>query len=192
MIKTRQEHDHVMCRKVELELVTRVSQLFSFTRTTTTTHQVVSFIPSSTLVMWAKLSNALKYRHPVDEAEPSSSDVVSHILGRHPSVSEPHLNNDGESKPPEVPSPTHSPPGSPSKRNGVFRRLSRSSKHDSAEPSRTSSVLKLPLRLPKKVKSQMSLQTNGRRISARSCYDVHWNYHRRQFLKFPSTLFRIP
>lgn len=124
--------------------------------------------------MWAKFSNALKYRHPVDEAEPSSPDIVSPILEKHPNVSEPHLNDDGGNKPPEVPFPAPSPPGSPSKhRSGVFRRLSRSSKHDSAEPSKASSVLKLPLRLPKKVKSQMSLQTNGRCISARSCYDVH-------------------
>jgi hypothetical protein len=144
--------------------------------------------------MWAKFSNALKYRHPVDETEPSSSDVVSPILEKHPNVSEPHLNDDGENKPPEVPFPVPSPPASPSKhRNGVFRRLSRSSKHDSAEPSKASSALKLPLRLPKKVKSQLSLQTNGRCISARSrsCYDVHWNNHC-QFLKFLSTLFQIP
>ena len=151
---------------------------------------MVSFIPSSTLVMWAKFSNALKYRHPVDEPEPSSSDVVSQILGKHPNISEPRLNDDGENKPPEVPFPVPSPPGSPSKhRNGVFRRLSRSSKHDSAEPSKASSALKLSLRLPKKVKSQLSLQTNGRCISARSCYDAHCC---RQFLKFPSTLFQIP
>lgn len=124
--------------------------------------------------MWAKFSNALKYRHPVDEPEPSSSDVVSPILEKHSNVYEPHPNDDSENKPPEVPFPVPSPPGSPSKhRNGVFRRLSRSSKHDSAEPSKASSVLKLPLRLPKKVKSQLSLQTNSTCIIAKSCYDVH-------------------
>ena len=148
--------------------------------------------------MWAKFSNALKYRHPVDEAEaePSSSDVVSAILGKQPNVSSPHLNDDSENKPPEVPFPVPSPPGSPSKhRSGVFRRLSRSSKHDSsAEPSKSSSVLKLPLRLPKKVKSQMSLQMNGRRhfYEVLLRCDVYRNDDCRQFLKFPSTLFQIP
>jgi len=174
VIATRQEHDHVMCRKVELELATRGLATLLIYKYNDDNPLVVSFIPSSTLVMWAKFSNALKYRHPVDEAEPSSSLVVSPILEKHYNVSEPHLNYNGENRPPEVPFPVPSPPGSPSKhRNGVFRRLSRSSKHDSAEPSRASSVLKLPLRLPKKVKSQLSLQTNGRRISVRSCYDVH-------------------
>ncbi|SRR6266436_3146963 len=130
------------------------------------------------LVMWAKFSNALKYRHTVNEAEPSSSDVVSPVVEKHHNLSEPHPNDDGENRPPEVPFPMPSPPGSPSKhRNGVLRRLSRSSKHDNGEPSKTSSVLKLPLRLPKKVKSQMSLQTNSKRISARPCYTLHRNDH---------------
>ncbi|SRR5258707_10051761 len=121
--------------------------------------------------MWAKFSNALKSRHTVDEPEPSSLDVVSPVLEKHPNVSELQPNEDGENKPPEVPFPVPSPPSSPSKhRNGVFRRISRSGKHDSGEPSKASSVLKLPLRLPKKVKSQMSLQTNGGYIFARFGY----------------------
>ena len=154
---------------------------------------MVSFIPSSTLVMWAKLSNALKYRHTIDETEPSSPDVVSPVLEKHTNLSLPHRNDDGENKPPEVPFPAPSPPSSPSRhRTGVFRRISRGSKHDSSESSKSSSALKLPLRLPKKVKSQLSLQTNGRCISARSCSAVYWNDHCHQHLKFPSPLFQIP
>ena len=112
--------------------------------------------------MWAKLSNALKYRHTIDETEPSSPDIVSPVLEKHPILSLPHRSDDSENKPPEVPFPVPSPPSSPSRhRTGVFRRISRSSKHDSGETSKSSSALKLPLRLPKKVKSQLSLQTNG-------------------------------
>jgi hypothetical protein len=44
---------------------------------------------------------------------------------------------------------------------------------NSGKHLKASSTLKLPLRLPKKVKSQLSLQTNGRCISARPCYAVH-------------------
>jgi hypothetical protein len=143
--------------------------------------------------MWAKLSNALKYRHTVDETEPSSPDFVSAVLEKHPNLTVPHPDDDGENRSPEVPFPVPSPPGSPSRhRNGVFRRISRSGKHDSGEPSKVSSALKLPLRLPKKVKSHISLQTNGRCISVSPRYAAHRNDHYLQFLKFPSTLFQIP
>jgi hypothetical protein len=113
--------------------------------------------------MWAKISNVLKHRPTVDDTEPSHPDVVSTIPEKHPNVSVIRNNDDGENKPAEVPFPVPSPPGSPSRhRNGVFRRISRSAKHDSGEPTKASSALKLPLRLPKKAKSHISLQTNGR------------------------------
>jgi hypothetical protein len=138
--------------------------------------------------MWAKFSNALKSRHTVDEPEPSSSDAVSPVLEKHPNVSELQTNEDGENRPPEVPFPASK------HRNGIFRRVSRSGKHDSGEPSKASSVLKLPLRLPKKVKSQMSLQTNGGYISFHEVLFTMFTgmIIARQFLNFPSTLFQIP
>lgn len=189
MTHTREEHDHVICRKVELELGPGNSLHLQEPRRH---HQVVSFTPSSTPVMWSRISNALNYRHTGDETGPSSPDVVSATLEKHPNLSVPHRNDDSENKPPEVSFPGLSPPSSPSRRNGLFRRMSRSVKHDSGEPSKSSSTLKLPLRLPKKVKSQLSLQTNGRCISARPCYDVHRNHHFLQLLKFPSAPFQIP
>jgi hypothetical protein len=113
--------------------------------------------------MWAKLSNALKHRPTVDETESSSPDLASTVQEKHPDLSTPRNNDDGENKPAEVPFPVPSPPGSPSRhRNGVFRRISRSAKHDTGETSKPSSAIKLPLRLPKKVKSHVSLHTNGR------------------------------
>ena len=164
MTETREEHDHVMCRKVELELGPSNSIHLQEPRQH---HRVVSFIPLSTPVMWSRISSALNYRHTVDESEPSSPDVVSALLEKHSNLSVSHRNDDGENKPSEVPFPGPSPPSSPSKhRNGLFRRKSRNAKQDSGEPSKSSSALKLPLRLPKKVKSHISLQTNGRCIPA--------------------------
>jgi hypothetical protein len=115
--------------------------------------------------MWAKLSNALKHRPTVEETPSQSQDVISPVQEKHPNVLTPHNNDDGENKPTEVPFPVPSPPSSPSRhRNGVFRRMSRSAKHDTGEPSKSSSALRLPLRLPKKAKSQVSLHTNGKCI----------------------------
>lgn len=128
------------------------------------------FVPSPALAMWARLSNALKHRPTVDETESSSSDVLPTVPEKHTDLSEPRNNDDGENRPAEVPFPVPSPPASPSRhRNGVFRRMSRSAKHDSGEPSKASSAIKLPLRLPKKVKSHISLQMNSRYISLRPC-----------------------
>ncbi|KAI9449007.1 hypothetical protein BJY52DRAFT_292646 [Lactarius psammicola] len=111
--------------------------------------------------MWAKLSNALKSRPTLEETEPSSPDVMSSVLEKHPNLSMFHDDDDTENKPTEVPFPAPSPPSSPSRsRHGVLRRMSRSGKHDNGEPSKVSSALKLPLRLPKKVKSHMSIHTN--------------------------------
>ena len=165
----------MMCRKVELELGPSNSLHLQEPRRH---HQWSLSIPLSTLVMWSRISNALNYRHTVDETGPSSPDVVSAMLEGHSNLSVLHRNDDSENKPTEVPFPGPSPPSSPSKhRNGLFRRKSRSVKQDTGEPSKSSSALKLPLRLPKKVKSHISLQTNGMSISAGSCYAVHWNGH---------------
>lgn len=132
------------------------------------------FTPSSTLIMWAKLSGALKHRPTVEETQPASPDVMSGVLEKHPNLSVFHSDDDSENRPAEVPFPVPSPPGSPSRhRSGVFRRISRSAKHDSGEPSKASSALKLPLFLPKKVKSHISLHTNGKRIPARHCSAAH-------------------
>ena len=128
------------------------------------------FIPFSTLLMWAKLSNALKPRLIVEETESPPQAVVSPVQEKHPDLSALRNNDDGENKAAEVPFPAPAPPGSPSRhRNGVFRRLSRSTKHDTGEPSKSSSARKLPLLLPKKAKSQVSLHTSGTYIPVWPC-----------------------
>ncbi|KAH9064396.1 hypothetical protein EDB87DRAFT_1680597 [Lactarius vividus] len=116
--------------------------------------------------MWAKLSNALKSRSTVEETEPSSPDVMSSVLEQHPNLSVFHNDDDAENRSTDVPFPAPSPPSSPSRtRNSVLRRISRSGKNDNGEPSKVSSALKLPLRLPKKVKSHMSIHTNLSQVS---------------------------
>jgi hypothetical protein len=173
-MRVRPEHDHVMFRKVNLN---SASDPFSFSRTTTTSpspHLGLLGSPLSLPVMWAKFTNVLKHRPTVDESEASSPDVGSTVHEKQPNVLVPHNDDDSENKPAEVPFPAPSPPGSPSRhRNGVFRRKSRSVKHDSGEPSKTSSALKLPLRLPKKVKSHVSIHTNGRCIPAWALFVAH-------------------
>ena len=116
--------------------------------------------------MWAKFSNALKSRPAVEETEPSSPDVMSSVLEKHPNLSVFHDDDDTENKSTEVPFLSSSPPSSPSRsRHGMLRRrISRSGKHDNGESSKVSSALKLPLRLPKKVKSHMSFHTNSKHI----------------------------
>ncbi|KAI0246338.1 hypothetical protein BJV78DRAFT_1277249 [Lactifluus subvellereus] len=97
---------------------------------------------------------------------------MSGVLEKHPNLSLFHSDDDSENRPAEVPFPVPSPPGSPSRhRNGVFRRISRSAKHDSGEPSKASSVLKLPSLLPKKVKSHISLHTNVSQLSVNTVPD---------------------
>jgi hypothetical protein len=118
--------------------------------------------------MFAKISNALKQRITTEDPLPSSPDVISSVLEKHPNLSVFHNDDDSENRPEEVPFPAPSPPGSPSRhRNGLFRRISRSVKHDSGEPSKASSSLKLPLRLPKKAKSHISLHANGKYVPPR-------------------------
>jgi hypothetical protein len=153
-----------MFRKVEPW--PRISSPFS--RTTTTSSSFHLGLPGSslfTLLMWAKLSNALKARPTVEETESPPQAIVSPAQEKHPNLSALRSNDDGENNVAEVPFPfpAPAPPGSPSRhRNGVFRRMSRSAKHDTGEPSKSSSALKLPLRLPKKAKSQVSLHMSGR------------------------------
>ncbi|KAH9001907.1 hypothetical protein EDB86DRAFT_3074702 [Lactarius hatsudake] len=120
--------------------------------------------------MWAKLSNALKSRPTVEETEPSSPDVMSSVLEQHPNLSVFHNDDDdAENRSTDVPFPAPSPPSSPSRtRHGVLRRrISRSGKNDNGESSssKVASALKLPLRLPKKVKSHMSIHTNLSQVS---------------------------
>jgi hypothetical protein len=188
--RTRPERDHVMFRKVELEHgLGSLLVLKNHDDILVLPLGPSCFIPFSTLVMWAKLSNVLKHRPTVDESEASSPDVVSTVQEKH---SAPHNNDDGKNRPAEVPFPVPSPPGSPSRhRNGVFRRMSRSAKHDSGEPSKASSALKLPLRLPKKVKSHISLHTNSRCIPAWDSFYYLPGDHYDQCLKFLSTLHQI-
>ena len=124
--------------------------------------------------MWAKLSNALKARPTVEETEFPPQAIVPPAQEKHPDLSALRNNDDGEKNVAEVPFPAPAPPGSPSRhRNGVFRRMSRSAKHDTGEPSKSSSALKLPLRLPKKAKSQASLHMSGGCIPAWPCPAVH-------------------
>ncbi|KAH9068092.1 hypothetical protein EDB83DRAFT_684060 [Lactarius deliciosus] len=127
--------------------------------------------------MWAKLSNALKSRPTVEETEPSSPDVMSSVLEQHPNLSVFHNDDDAENRSTDVPFPAPSPPSSPSRtRHGVLRRrISRSGKNDNGESSssKVASALKLPLRLPKKVKSHMSIHTNCKRTPFETVAAAH-------------------
>ncbi|KAF9219309.1 hypothetical protein BS17DRAFT_789471 [Gyrodon lividus] len=109
--------------------------------------------------MWSKISSALKPRqgsdnetdHPV-----AHTDVLSKVYEQHPNMSLFHDAN------PEVPLPTSSPPPSPSKkgRKGVLKRMSRTSKAEEVDSLRGQSPLKLPISLPKKVRSHMQLKSS--------------------------------
>ncbi|KAJ7431233.1 hypothetical protein FB451DRAFT_436193 [Mycena latifolia] len=107
--------------------------------------------------MWAKLSHVLKPKQANDESETHShGDVMSSVFEQHPNLSvfhnapEPH---------PHSPSPPPSP--SKSSRMGLFKRHTKG--HD--ESQRAPSPMKLPIGLPKKVKSGFSAQANASQIS---------------------------
>lgn len=104
--------------------------------------------------MWSKISHAIykpanKQAH--DDPEPSGSqgDVMSSVFEQHPNLSVFH----GGAEPP-------SPPSSPSKRRGMFKRMAKGHREDS-EP-RPASPMKLPIGLPKKVKSTLSVHGNSK------------------------------
>ncbi|KAJ7160942.1 hypothetical protein C8R46DRAFT_1177737 [Mycena filopes] len=100
--------------------------------------------------MWAKLSHALKPRaHDDPEANSGTGDVMSSVFEQHPNLSVFH-------HAPEHPSP----PPSPSKsRMAMFKRKG----HD--ESSRAPSPMKLPIGIPKKVKSTFGMQGNTSQLS---------------------------
>lgn len=125
--------------------------------------------------MWSKLSNALKPRGETDNApptpapatlEPSQSAVMSHVFEQHPNLSVFH--------PGDVPFPAPSPPSSPSKhgRLGLFKRSSKVPKDDRYE---SSSSLRLP-HLPKKVRSTLHINTNGKYMKYSSSVNVTYRY----------------
>ncbi|KAJ7756215.1 hypothetical protein B0H16DRAFT_1674764 [Mycena metata] len=100
--------------------------------------------------MWAKLSHVLKPKaHDESEANSGTGDVMSSVFEQHPNLSVFH-------HPPEQPSP----PPSPSKsRMALFKRRA----HD--ESSSAPSPMKLPIGLPKKVKTTFGMQGNASQLS---------------------------
>ncbi|KIJ60945.1 hypothetical protein HYDPIDRAFT_97711 [Hydnomerulius pinastri MD-312] len=109
--------------------------------------------------MWSKISSALKPRQGHDnetlEHSVAHTDVLSRVYEQHPNMSVFHERDE------EVPFPTPSPPPSPSKqgRKGMLKRISRISRAEDAESLRGPSPLKLPISLPKKVRSHMQLKS---------------------------------
>ncbi|KIJ18268.1 hypothetical protein PAXINDRAFT_110749 [Paxillus involutus ATCC 200175] len=105
--------------------------------------------------MWSKISSALKSRQGNDN-ELDHPDVLSSVYEQHPNMSVFH-----DAKP-EIPFPTPSPPPSPSKqgRKGMLKRMSRISKAEEVDSLRGQSPLKLPISLPKKVRSHMQLKSS--------------------------------
>ncbi|TDL26867.1 hypothetical protein BD410DRAFT_819072 [Rickenella mellea] len=129
--------------------------------------------------MWTKLSNALKQRGDGEQHQPtqqhqrqppqqqeqhlqapqtastSQSKIVTKLREQHPNLSM-------FDQQPDVPFPAPSPPGSPSKHGklGIFKRTSKANKNDEPIPS-----LKLPMFIPKKVKSTLNLNSNNSSVS---------------------------
>ncbi|KAJ7146055.1 hypothetical protein C8R44DRAFT_690289 [Mycena epipterygia] len=106
--------------------------------------------------MWAKLSHALKPKQAHDESDTNShGDVMSSVFEQHPNLSVFHSTTE--------PRPTSpSPPPSPSKsRMGMFKRHTKG--HD--ESLRAPSPMKLPIGLPKKVKSTFGIHGNTSQLS---------------------------
>lgn len=109
--------------------------------------------------MWSKISNALKPRHAQEEldhtnSQSSQGEVMSKVFEQHPNLSVFHSSSDH-------PIPNPSPPSSPSKRRGMFKRLSKVPPRDDAESLRAPSPMRLPIGLPKKVKSSLHLNGNS-------------------------------
>jgi hypothetical protein len=111
--------------------------------------------------MWSKISNALKPRHGPEEPEQtfsqsSQGDVMSRVLEQHPNLSVFQSSSD-------LPLPGPSPPGSPSKqgKRGMFKRLSKLPPKDDHDSLRAPSPMRLPIGLPKKVKSSLHLNGNS-------------------------------
>ncbi|KAJ7686798.1 hypothetical protein B0H17DRAFT_704132 [Mycena rosella] len=107
--------------------------------------------------MWAKLSHALKPKQAQDESDANShGDVMSSVFEQHPNLSVFH-------NPPESHPHSPSPPPSPSKssRMGLFKRHTKG--HD--ESQRAPSPMKMPIGLPKKVKSGFSAHGNTSQLS---------------------------
>ncbi|KAJ7452151.1 hypothetical protein B0H11DRAFT_302820 [Mycena galericulata] len=109
--------------------------------------------------MWAKLSHALKPKQAHDEPESSvhsnshsHGDVMSSVFEQHPNLSVFH-------NPPTSPSPPPSP--SKSTRMGMFKRHPKG--HD--ESARAPSPMKMPIGLPKKVKSTFGMHGNASLVS---------------------------
>ncbi|KAJ7075672.1 hypothetical protein B0H15DRAFT_866313 [Mycena belliarum] len=107
--------------------------------------------------MWAKLSSAAAHlkpkQAPVESETSSHGDVMSSVFEQHPNLSVFHNPND----------PHPSPPPSPSKssRMGLFKRHTKG--HD--ESMRAPSPMKLPVGLPKKIKSGFGAHGNASQLS---------------------------
>ncbi|TFK36501.1 hypothetical protein BDQ12DRAFT_242419 [Crucibulum laeve] len=124
--------------------------------------------------MWSKISHALKPRQTHDEEPSSRLEVMSGVLEQHPNLSVFHPNEVAPNATSSNNNP--SPPGSPSKsasRRGMFKRMSKAPPREDTESMRSPSPFKLPIGLPKKVKSTLDFHGNGSQLSlATSGMDV--------------------
>ncbi|KAJ7938343.1 hypothetical protein B0H13DRAFT_1139546 [Mycena leptocephala] len=105
--------------------------------------------------MWAKLSHVLKPKQAHDESDTninSHGDVMAGVFEQHPNLSVFH-------HAPDHPSPPPSP--SRSSRMGMFKRHTKG--HD--ESQRAPSPMKLPIGIPKKVKTTFGMHGNASQLS---------------------------
>jgi hypothetical protein len=111
--------------------------------------------------MWSKLSNALKPSRQVNDSDSDRSsahsaptDVLARVYEQHPNLSLFHDNTNDQDIP--FPSPSRpSPPPSPSKQRKKSIRVTAKLNSDSQPSS-----LRLPIGLPKKVRSHLHLKSN--------------------------------
>ncbi|KAJ6630157.1 hypothetical protein B0H10DRAFT_2208272 [Mycena sp. CBHHK59/15] len=109
--------------------------------------------------MWAKLSHALKPKQAHDDSDTNShGDVMTSVFEQHPNLSVFH----NTSEPPLL---SPSPPPSPSKgsRRGMFKRQTKGHRDD--DSLRAPSPMKLPIGLPKKVKSAFGTHEHDSQVS---------------------------
>ncbi|KAJ8581327.1 hypothetical protein M405DRAFT_832733 [Rhizopogon salebrosus TDB-379] len=116
--------------------------------------------------MWSKLSNALKPSRQVNDSDSDRSsahsaptDVLARVYEQHPNLSLFHDNTNDQ----DIPFPTPSrpsPPPSPSKQRKKSIRVTAKLNSDSQPSS-----LRLPIGLPKKVRSHLHLKSNSSQLS---------------------------
>lgn len=120
--------------------------------------------------MWSKLTNAIKRPgtpglNPDDTGSSLHPHVMDGVYERHPNLSVFHEDTS------EVPFPSPSPPPSPSKRKGLLKRISTNPFAEHETGSQPSS-LRIPIGLPKKVKSSIHSTSSGEYTMLKMLYAI--------------------